>query len=70
MGRFLCSRSETLLRLNGNINAYVYQNLIQQHPVRLLRAPFNQLTIFIQDNAPCYTAKRIEKFLADEEIEI
>ena len=59
-----------LVRLNGKVDANVYQNLLQQYAVLSLRLSPNRPANCMQDNAPCHTAKRIKKFLDDKGIEI
>ena len=59
-----------IVRVDGKVNANVYQNIPQQHVVLPLRASPNQPANFMQDNAPSHTAERFEKFLDDKGIEI
>ena len=52
-----------LVRLHGTVNPAVYKELLQQHAVPYLRAETAQLSIFMQDNAPCHKAKSVTTFL-------
>ena len=58
-----------LIQLHGRVNASVYQNLLQQHVVPSLRSSLNQPASFMQDNAPCHTAKWVKQFLETENTE-
>lgn len=58
-----------LIQLHERVNANVYQNLLQ-HAIPSLRTSANQPAIFMQDNAPCHTAKRVKQFLEAQDIEI
>lgn len=57
-----------IIRLNGNMNAEVYKQLLQQHVVPNLRFSACQPAIFMQDNAPCHKAKKVMTFLEEEEV--
>ncbi|KAI5085750.1 hypothetical protein C0J45_24213, partial [Silurus meridionalis] len=59
-----------LIQLLGRVNANIYQNLLQQHMVPSLRSSPSQPAVFMQDNAPCHTAKQVKHFLKPENIEI
>ena len=50
------------VRLHGRINAAVYKEMLRQHVLPTLRSAANQPAIFMQDNAPCHTAKSIKTF--------
>ena len=69
-GMFSAAGVGPLIQLHGRVNANVYQNLLRQHVVPPLRSSPNQPAIFMQDNAPCHTAKRVKQFLETENIEI
>ncbi|KAI5615079.1 hypothetical protein C0J50_3304, partial [Silurus asotus] len=69
-GMFSAAGVGPLIQLHGRVNANVYQNLLQQHMVPSLRSSLNQPAVFMQDNAPCHTAKRVKPFLETENIEI
>lgn len=58
-----------LIRLQGGINAEVYKQILRQHAVPSLRSSLYQPAIFMQDNAPCHTAKKVKTFLDEEEVE-
>ena len=51
-----------LVRLHRRINASVYKEMPRQHVLPTLRSAANQPAIFMQDNAPCHTAKSIKTF--------
>ena len=53
-----------LVRLHGKINASVYKEILKKH-VPNLRTAINQPTVFMQDNAPCHTAKSVKIFLSE-----
>ena len=55
-----------LVRLHGRINEAVYKEMLRQHVLPTLRSAANQPTIFMQDNAPCHTAKSIKTFFTEE----
>ena len=46
-----------LVGLHGRINAAVYKEMLRQHVLPTLRSVASQPAIFMQDNAPCHTAK-------------
>lgn len=69
-GMFSAAGVGPLVQLHGRVNANVYQNLLQQHMVPYLRSSPNQPAVFMQDNAPCHTAKRVKNFLEGENIEL
>ena len=59
-----------LVRLHGRINASVYKELLKQHVLPTLKTAVNQPAVFMQDNAPCHTAKSIKKFLSEENVTV
>ena len=59
-----------LVRLHGRINAAVYKELLKQHVLPILRTSVNQPAVFMQDNAPCHTAKSVKTFLSDENVTV
>ncbi len=67
---FLQQELGLFIQLHGRVNANVYQNLLRQHVVPPLRSSTNQPAIFMLDNAPCHTAKRVRQFLETENMEI
>ena len=56
-----------LVRLHGKTNVTVYKAILKKHVVPYLRTEINQLTIFIQDNAPCHIARTVKTFLFEED---
>ncbi|KAI5086608.1 hypothetical protein C0J45_23324, partial [Silurus meridionalis] len=69
-GMFSAAGVGPFIELHGRVNANVYQNLLQQHMVPSLSLSPNQPAVFMQDNAPCHTAKQVKQFLETENIEI
>lgn len=59
-----------LVRLHGRINAAVYKELLKQHVLPPLRTAVNQPAVFMQDNAPCHTAKSVKKFFSEENVTV
>ena len=59
-----------LVRLHGRINAAVYKEMLRQHVLPTLRSAANQPAIFMQDNAPCHTAKFIKTFFTEENLTV
>ena len=49
------------VRLHGKINATVYKEILKEH-VPILRTAINQPAVFMQDDAPCNTAKSFKRF--------
>ena len=52
-----------LVRLQGKVNAGVYKHLVKDHVLPVLRNSTKQLSIFMQDNAPCNKAMVVMNFL-------
>ena len=48
-----------LIRLHVKINANVYKEILKKDIVPNLRTTINQPAVFMQDNAPCHTAKSV-----------
>lgn len=69
-GMFSAAGVGPLKQLHGRVNANVYLNLLKQHMVPSLRSSPIQPAVFMQDNAPCHTAKRVKQFLEAENIEL
>lgn len=69
-GMFSSEGVGPLVRIIGTVNANVYLNLVQQHVIPPLRASPNQPAIFMQDNAPCHTAKRVKDYFEQEDVEV
>ena len=53
-------------RLHGRINATACKEILKKN-VPNLRTAINQSAIFMQDNAPCHTAKSVKTFLSEED---
>ena len=43
---------------------------MKKHVVPNLRTAINQPAVFIQDNAPCHTAKSVKSFLSEEDVTV
>ena len=52
-----------LVRLRGRINGEVYKQILRQHALPYLRNAGIENPIFMQDNAPCHTCKKISHSL-------
>ena len=48
----------------------MYCNLLEQHVIPSFRAASIQPAIFMHDNAPCHTAKRVKDYLQQENIPV
>ena len=59
-----------LVRLPSKINTSVYKEILKKHVVPNLRTPINQPAVFMQDNAPCHTAKSVQTFLSMEDVTV
>ena len=57
-----------LVRLEGRVNAQVYKELLQRHVVPVIKDSPAEDPLFMQDNAPCHTAKLVNSFLDQEEV--
>ena len=68
-GMFSAAGVGPLVKLHGRVNANVYVNLPRQCAIPSLQLSPNQPTIFMQDNAPCRTAKWVKQFLKAKNIE-
>lgn len=62
-GMFSAAGVRPLTQLHDRVNANVYQYLVQQHMIPSLHSSPNQPAVFMQDNAPCHTVKRVKQFL-------
>ena len=58
-----------LVRRHGKINTTVYKKILKKYVLNLKTA-INQPAVFIQDNAPCPTAKSVKTFLSEEDITV
>ena len=56
-----------LVKLHGKINATVYKEILKKY---VLWSAINQPAVFMQDNAPCHTAKSVRTFLSDEDFTV
>ena len=68
-GMFSAAGVGPLVQLHGRVNANVYVNLLRQYAVPSLQLSPNQPAIFMQNNAPRHTAKRVQQFLEAKNIE-
>ena len=68
-GMISAAATELLVRLHGKINATVYKEILKKH-VPNLRTVINQTALFMQDNAPCPTAKSVKTFLSEEDASV
>lgn len=59
-----------LARLHGRINGEVYKEVIRQHALPCLRSSGVQRPIFMQDNAPCHTCKKVKAFFTEEQLTV
>ena len=59
-----------LVRLHGRINVTIYKEILKKHVVPNLTTAINQPAVFMQDNAPCYTAKSVKTFLSKEDVTV
>lgn len=59
-----------LIRVHGTVNAEKYKQILEQYAIPHLRSSPLQPSVFMQDNAPCHTAKKVKSFLDDENIEV
>ena len=57
-----------LVRLHGKIKAAIYKQIMKKNVVASLKTAINQLAVFMQDNAPCHTAKSVKWFLSEEDV--
>ena len=59
-----------LVKLHGKINETVYKEILKKHVVPNLRTAINQPAVFMQDNAPCHTAKSVKTFLSEQDVTV
>ena len=59
-----------LVRVNGNLNALGYEEILFDHLVPFLEEHGRSSFIYQQDNAPIHTAKRMKGFFDREGIEV
>ena len=69
-GVFSADGPGPLVCLHGKVNADVYKQLLQQHLVPYLGATRLQPPIFVQDNAPCHSARKVKAFLEEENLSV
>ena len=58
-----------LVRLHGKINTTVCKEILKKHVLNFGTA-IKQLTVFMQDNAPCHTAGSVKTFLSEEDVTV
>ena len=58
------------LYLHDKINATIYKEILKKHVVPNLRTAINQPAVFMQDNAPCHTAKSVKTFLSEKGVTV
>ena len=56
-------------RAHGKFNGTVYEEILKKY-VPNLRTAINQSAVFMQDNAPCHTAKSVKIFLSEEDVTV
>ena len=66
-GMISAAGTEPLVRLHTKIDATVYNEILKKH-IPNLRTVINQQAVFMQDNAPCHTAKSVKTFLSEENV--
>ena len=59
-----------IIHIEGAVNANVYRNLLEQKVIPSLKESPIQPAIFMHDNAPCHTARRVKQDLAEENIDV
>ena len=59
---------DPLVRLQGKLNAGVYEQLVKDHVLPVLRKSTKQLSIFMQNNALCHKAIVVMYFLKAENV--
>ena len=59
-----------IVRLYGKINSTLYKEILKKHAVPNLRTAINQPAVFMQDNAPCHSAKYVKTFLSEEDVTV
>ena len=58
-----------LIRRHGKINATICKE-ISKKCVPNMRTAMNKPAVFMQDNAPCHTAKFLKIFLSEEDVTV
>ena len=56
--------------LAAKINATVYEEILKKHVAPNFRTAINQPAVFMQDNAPCHTAKSVKTFLSEKDVTV
>ena len=59
-----------LVRLHCKINATVYKEILKKHVESNLRTAIDQPAVFMQDDAPCHTAKSVKTFLSEVDVTV
>ena len=65
-GMFSYQDTTPLVRLNAQVNATIYKNLLESHVLPALNYSDVKDFIFVQDNAPCHKAKSVLNFLKEK----
>lgn len=60
---------DPLIRLQETVKVEIYKQILRQFILPHLRSSSVQPPIFVQDNASCHTAKRVEDFSSDEGVD-
>ena len=66
----LCTVGVCSVRVNENLNAVGYEEILFDHLVSFLEEHGRSLFIYQQDNAPIHTAKRMKGFFDREGVEV
>ena len=69
-GMFSYQGTTPLLRLNTQVNATIYKNLLESHVLPALNYSDVKDPIFMQDNAPCHKAKSVLNFLKEKKVQL
>ena len=48
----------------------LYIETLKEHVLANLRTAINQAALFLQDNAPCHTAKSVKAFLSEADVTV
>lgn len=59
-----------LVRLQGSVNAEVYKQLLRQYTIPYFQSAPLKPPIFMHDNAPCHTAKKVKAFLLENRVQV